>query len=210
MGGGDWRGGPTWQSGPPAPRDTLLAAPQTPVLTWVETLMKEFSCWLMLVLVTPHNALFSLSSLFSLFKLKLRPFRPPATAPLSPLSCQQKKNISVWEASLTLLRLILRQPGVELLDLCDSSSIYRDVRLRFSVNLLPGEDLLYLWSGGWYTDTEWSRGTRPDAILLPAFRPWSLFNKCQPRPCPVPAPALRGREELRPWRANTGLRAGRN
>ena len=32
------------------------------------------------------------------------------------------------------------------------------------INILPGEHLEYLLSGGWKTETEWRRGTRRDAI----------------------------------------------
>ena len=89
----------------------------------MEAFIKELSCWLMLV--TPHNFLFSFSSLFSLLKLKLLPLRP-TDRPDRPLSCQNKQNKSKSFSSpeiLTLLcKLILRLPGVELQDLCDSKT----------------------------------------------------------------------------------------
>ena len=98
-------------------------------VTWVEAFIKELSCWLMLV--TPHNFLFSFSSLFSLLKLKLLPLRP-TDRPDRPLSCQNKQNksksFSPREILTLLCKLILRLPGVELQDLCDSKT-------RIKVNL---------------------------------------------------------------------------
>ena len=69
---------------------------------------------------TPGNFFLSLSWLFSLLKLKLLPFLPAFC--LSSLSCQNKEKKSISKLrnfpSFTFpVKLILRLPGVELLDL---------------------------------------------------------------------------------------------